>query len=53
MQTTNKSLAEDRRQREKEAREAEIARDKAELKWTNDTELKFNSNKSLADKYLK
>ena len=52
-QLTNKALEADRKQREKEARDAEIAQDKRELQWTNDTELRFNSNKSLKDKYLK
>ena len=52
LQQTNKQLEADRKQREKEEREAEIARDKAELQWTNDTQLKFSSSKSFADKYL-
>ena len=37
MQQTNQLLDQERKQTEKENREAEIARDRAELKWTNDT----------------
>ena len=53
MQSINQQLDNDRKQREREAREAEIARDKAELQWTNDTQLKFSSTRSYADKFLK
>ena len=53
MQQTNILMDKERKQREQDERNAEIARDRAELKWTNDTELKFNASRSYADKYLK
>ena len=39
----NLELDRQRKERERLAREADIARDKAELAWTNSTELRKNS----------
>ena len=50
---TNNILSEERRQDEKDKRDAELKRDRDELKWTNDTQLRYSENKSYSDKYLK
>ena len=53
MQDQNQKLDAERKQRENEKRQAELARDREELAWTNATKLNFQEGKSYADKYLK